>query len=99
MGWLNKILPERIKPISRDLGFSFYSCIYKFKTIGKFKEKDPIFLLGNQKSGTSVIASLLGKLTEQKTSIDLLVKIWLQYSMCRRQNFFVSLQCISWINV
>ena len=81
MGWLNKILPERIKPISRDLGFSFYSCIYKFKTIGKFKEKDPIFLLGNQKSGTSVIASLLGELTEQKTSIDLF------YSGFKYQNF------------
>jgi len=32
---------------------------------------DPIFLLGNQKAGTSAIAALLGQLTGHSTSIDL----------------------------
>lgn len=34
-------------------------------------EKEPIFVLGNQKSGTSAIAALLGERTEKEYSIDL----------------------------
>ena len=71
MGIINKILPDNLKPISRDFGYSIRSIIYKIKSIGEKKHYSPIFILGNQKSGTSVIASLLGKLTNKTTSIDL----------------------------
>ena len=71
MGIINKILPTSLKPFSRDFGYITKSVVYKFKCIGKKIEKSPVFILGNQKSGTSVIASLLGELTNNKTSIDL----------------------------
>ena len=71
MGFINKILPSKFKPISRDIGFSINSIIYKIKCIGKKRHSSPIFILGNQKSGTSVITGLLGEISNQKTSIDL----------------------------
>ena len=71
MGFINKILPQKFKPLSRDLGFSINSIIYKIKCIGKKTHLYPIFIGGNQKSGTSVIAGLLGKISNKKTSIDL----------------------------
>lgn len=71
IGILNKILPAFLKPISRDIGFSFNSLIYKIKSNGKNIQVSPIFILGNQKSGTSVIAALLGEYTSKKTAIDL----------------------------
>ena len=71
MGYINKIIPKALKPISRDIGFSFYSLYFKIKCIGKNLHPSPIFILGNQKSGTSAIAALLGKLTVKSTAIDL----------------------------
>ena len=71
MGFINKILPQKFKPLSRNLGFSINSIIYKIKCIGKKTHSSPIFILGNQKSGTSVIAGLLGEISHKKTAIDL----------------------------
>ena len=71
MGIINNILPESLKPISRDIGFSINSIIYQLRCINITPTKNPIFILGNQKSGTSAIAYLLGKLTNNKTAIDL----------------------------
>ncbi len=71
MGILNRILPKRLKPISRDIGFTINSCIYKLNCIGKKPHSSPIFILGNQKSGTSAIAALLGELSGKDTAIDL----------------------------
>jgi len=71
MGILNKILPKVLKPISRDVGFTFNTILYTLKNIGKKRNPSPIFILGNQKSGTSAIATLLGKLTATSTAIDL----------------------------
>ena len=71
MGFINQILPQKFKPLSRDLGFSINSILYKIKCIGIKTHCSPIFILGNQKSGTSVIAGLLGELSNKKTSIDL----------------------------
>ena len=71
MGIINNILPKRLKPISRDMGFSIKAFIYRIKCIGNYRNVNPIFILGNQKSGTSAIAALLGKLTNKKASIDL----------------------------
>ena len=72
MGIINKILPISLKPLSRDIGFSFRTLIYKFKCINSKINPYPIFILGNQKSGTSVIISLLGVVFSGKiTAIDL----------------------------
>ena len=71
MGFINKILPKRIKPFSRYIGFFINSIIYQIKCIRKKPCYSPIFILGNQKSGTSVIAGLLGEVSNKRTSIDL----------------------------
>ncbi len=71
MGYINKILPPSLKPISRDFGFLLYSFFYIFKSAWKKPHPMPIFILGNQKSGTSAIATLLGKLTANPTAVDL----------------------------
>jgi hypothetical protein len=71
MGIINNLLPKRIKPISRYFGFCVKSLFYKLNSINKKVNSSPIFVLGNQKSGTSVIASLLGELTDKKIAIDL----------------------------
>tara|TARA_B100000674_G_C37946168_1_gene965038 strand:- start:725 stop:1567 length:843 start_codon:yes stop_codon:yes gene_type:complete len=71
MGIINKILPISLKPLSRDIGFSFRTLIYKFKCINRKINPYPIFILGNQKSGTSAIASLLGSFSGKITAIDL----------------------------
>lgn len=71
MGVLNKILPKPLKPISRDVGFLIRSVFYRIRNLNKNTNSSPIFILGNQKSGTSAIAALLGKNTNKKTSIDL----------------------------
>ena len=72
MGIINNILPNRLKPISRDIGFTARCLVYKFRSIGCKKHMSPIFILGNQKSGTSAIAALLGKMSKKETSVDLL---------------------------
>ena len=71
MGIINKILPISLKPVSRDIGFSFRTLIYRFKSINKRINPNPIFILGNQKSGTSAIASILGAFSGKITAIDL----------------------------
>lgn len=71
MGFINKILPNKLKPISRDIGFTLRTLVYTLKCISKKPYPDPIFILGNQKSGTTAIAVLLGKLTKKRTAIDL----------------------------
>ena len=71
MGIINKILPSYLKPLSRDIGFSFRTLSYKFKKINRKINPDPIFILGNQKSGTSAIASILGSFSGKITAIDL----------------------------
>lgn len=71
MGIVNKILPKVLKPISRDIGFTLNTIVYKLKSIGKKRTLSPIFVLGNQKSGTSAIAALLGTLSSSTTAIDL----------------------------
>ena len=71
MGIINKILPNSLKPFSRDIGFSLRTLVYKFKKINKKINPTPIFILGNQKSGTSAIASLLGSLSGKITAVDL----------------------------
>lgn len=71
MGLINKLIPKQLKPISRDIGFCFNSYIYKIEAINKKIHPFPVFILGNQKSGTSAIAALLGELTNKKTAIDL----------------------------
>jgi len=71
MGIINTILPEDLKPISRNIGYSIKSLLYKIRCINSKVSPCPIFILGNQKSGTSAIASLLGELISKKTAIDL----------------------------
>jgi len=71
MGVLNKILPKPLKPISRDIGFLIRSIFYRIRNLNKNTNSSPIFILGNQKSGTSAIAAILGKNTNKKTTIDL----------------------------
>ena len=73
MGLINKILPSSLKPLSRDIGFILRSIVYTFKGIGKRQHPNPVLIIGNQKSGTSAIAALLGALTKEKTSIDLIL--------------------------
>jgi|TARA_B110000914_G_scaffold150098_1_gene131521 hypothetical protein len=81
MGFINKILPKPLKPISRDIGFTVRSLLYIIKSVNSRINKNPNFILGNQKSGTTVIASLLGELSNKKSSIDLF------YSGFRYKNF------------
>ena len=71
MGIINKILPICLKPVSRDIGFSFRTLVYKFTSINRRINPNPIFILGNQKSGTSAIASILGVFSGKITAIDL----------------------------
>ena len=71
MGFINKILPNKFKPLSRDIGFLSNAIIYKIKCIRRKTHSYPILILGNQKSGTSVISGLLGEISSKKTAIDL----------------------------
>ena len=71
MGFINKILPNKLKPLSRDIGFLSNAIIYKIKCIRRKTHSYPILILGNQKSGTSVISGLLGEISSKKTAIDL----------------------------
>ncbi len=71
MGLLQRILPKKIKPASKKLGFFLKSKIYTYSRVFFKLEKKPIFILGNQKSGTSAIANILAKAVNQSSSIDL----------------------------
>lgn len=71
MGLINSLLPDFLKPLSRDIGFNLKSLIYNCKKYRKSPNKNILFVFGNQKSGTSVISALLGELTNQSTAIDL----------------------------
>lgn len=71
MGIINKILPRSLKSFSRHIGYNLKAQVYKIRSFNKTINSSPIFILGNQKSGTSVIASLLGKYIKRETSIDL----------------------------
>ena len=70
------LLPAPLRRLSRPLGRNLRDLLYVLRNASSEVHPAPVFVLGNQKSGTTIIAALLGKLSGQAVTIDLLREIW-----------------------
>ncbi|MEB3283555.1 MAG: sulfotransferase [Lyngbya sp.] len=76
MSKFQQFIPNQIKPLYSKVREIRDDIERELKTQRAEINPRPILILGNQKAGTSVIAALLGKLTNLSTTIDLYKEIY-----------------------
>lgn len=76
---LKNLAPPIIKSLARHTLTSFKKLLFIGANYLSRANKRPVFILGNQKSGTSVIASLLSMCTGMSVSVDLRREVGKQY--------------------
>lgn len=76
MAKLHQFIPAPIQPLYSKFREISDQIEREFKTFRAEINPHPILVLGNQKSGTSVIAALLGKLTNLSVTIDLIKEVY-----------------------
>lgn len=70
MNWrtaVDRLLPEPIRQTKAEIGRSLRYTIGRFKTV----TENPVLVLGNQKSGTTVIAAALAHCANVSATLDL----------------------------
>lgn len=67
-------VPRPLRPITRFLGRRYRRLQHALRSAGASVHPRPVFVLGNQKSGTSAIAALLGRACGLSVSIDMLME-------------------------
>lgn len=70
------LLPAPVRALSRPLGRQLRDLQRAFEAARARVHPAPTFLLGNQKSGTSVVAALVGAASGLDVTIDLLREVW-----------------------
>lgn len=70
------LLPAPLRKLSRPVGRSVRDAVYRLRNFSAQVHPKPVFVLGNQKSGTSIIAALLGSYAGLEVTIDMLREIW-----------------------
>lgn len=68
---IKKTAPRSVRRVVRQIRKRLFFINYAIRARGVEINPRPIFILGNQKSGTSAIAALLAKLTDLSVAIDL----------------------------
>ena len=68
---VGQYIPKSIKPIFINLIVALQKLEIRYRSIFAREHLNPVFILGNQKSGTSAITALLGYLTNTSVSVDL----------------------------
>jgi hypothetical protein len=69
---LRRSIPAPLKSLYRDLEGACRGTVVHVRNVIATPNDAPILVLGNQKSGTSAVAALLGALTDQSVQIDLM---------------------------
>jgi hypothetical protein len=64
-------VPEPFKPLSRSVGRVFRDLEHRARCALARANPHPVFVLGNQKSGTTAIAELLARMCELSIAVDL----------------------------
>jgi hypothetical protein len=70
----HQLVPSRLRPLSRLLGRRFRLLQHSLRNARATLHPRPIFVLGNQKSGTSAIAGLLARACGLSVSLDMLME-------------------------
>lgn len=73
---LHDRVPAPLRPFSRAAGRRFRDLEYRARSALARVNEAPVFVLGHQKSGTSAIAALLGRLSGCSVTIDLRREVW-----------------------
>ncbi len=68
-------VPARLRPLSRFAGRWARRTQHAIRNAGATVHPRPVFVLGNQKSGTSAIAGMLAGASGRSVSIDMLIEI------------------------
>jgi hypothetical protein len=71
---IGKIIPKAIKPWLLKILVEAIKIEYLWHSRNARVNPAPIFILGNQKSGTSVVAALFGEMTGLSVTIDLMME-------------------------
>jgi hypothetical protein len=66
-----RLLPAPVRPALVGPYGALRELYYRVRNATATPHASPVFILGNQKSGTSAVASLLGMMTGKSTAIDL----------------------------
>ena len=69
--WLHGRVPAPLKPFASEVGRRFRFAQHRVRSSRASLHEKPIFVLGNQKSGTSAIAGLLGRACGLTASLDM----------------------------
>lgn len=69
------LLPAPLRPLTRALGKRYRRLQHAIRNLGASPHPRPIFVLGNQKAGTSAIAALLARACGLSGSIDMLMEV------------------------
>lgn len=68
-------VPAPLRPLSRAIGLRYRRAAHALRNLGSVPQTAPIFVLGNQRSGTSAIAALLGRACGLSVSVDMLMEV------------------------
>jgi hypothetical protein len=68
-------VPPLLRPLSRRVGRGYRRVEHTLRNARSTPHEAPIFVLGNQKSGTSAIAALLGRACGLDVSLDMLMEV------------------------
>lgn len=71
----HQLLPEPLRPLTRRLGLRYRRFEHALRNVRAKPHPAPIFVLGNQRSGTSAIAALLGRACGLTAAIDMLMEV------------------------
>lgn len=71
----HELVPEALRPLSRWLGRGYRRAQHALRNMLSKPQTAPVFVLGNQKSGTSAIAALLARACGRSVALDMLMEV------------------------
>ena len=72
---IHELVPHRLRPLSRSAGRLYRRAKHALRNVLSSPRPAPIFVLGNQKSGTTAMAALLGRACGLSVSLDMLMEV------------------------
>jgi len=71
----HQLVPERLRSLTRWAGRGYRRVEHALRNARSSPQHAPLFVLGNQKSGTSAIAALLGRACGLSVAVDMLMEV------------------------
>ncbi len=73
---VHRFVPAAFRPLTIRLGLGARDLGYRAMNLASRPHPKPLFVLGNQKSGTTAIAAVFARATGQSVTLDLTREVW-----------------------